>query len=488
VVQEMDVLSCVEHDTCVRKLAVHEEQLRFAGKMDANMQTNSEFPNDLFRNAMYTEALMWQTKAVQALGNCKLPEATQFAESAVAEYKLVKCDYCVRNLENDAASRLRFPAYMLCANLLLDVIHLKEAGYMEDKLAEKASGGHDHKGAAFHARQSISHYYAYEQTMEKLANEIDNFLWANTGRGYFAPTKEQRRLFVDTGGKLTSWEYSAALNKRFEWFPQTKQARYRENVLQRHRVLKDEYEMRLKTQGQTINRFVKEFSTAYDTKKTLARLTYQKGERNYNQAIRSFMACDYSAAMQFLLQSIHDFKLGSFDAWDKGLSVAQHDKSLQRAKRFVYTIKAYLAGITAEEAAKKALVSGDHSNAISYALEAIVHYKRYHKMTLQFDGDMTLQRKQVLLGSQSQDETRWIHNNFLNIEDKLQDGARVEAFLDRVRSEMCVRGSTELRMLLQRHDPVRLHVPLNATQRLHTFLIKQPPTGEDDGYDSEDSD
>jgi len=484
----MDVLSCVEHDTCVRKLAVHEEQLRFAGKMDANMQTNSEFPNDLLRNAMYTEALMWQTKAVQALGNCKLPEATQFAESAVAEYKLVKCDYCVRNLENDAASRLRFPAYMLCANLLLDVIHLKEAGYMEDKLAEKASGGHDHKGAAFHARQSISHYYAYEQTMEKLANEIDNFLWANTGRGYFAPTKEQRRLFVDTGGKLTSWEYSAALNKRFEWFPQTKQARYRENVLQRHRVLKDEYEMRLKTQGQTINRFVKEFSTAYDTKKTLARLTYQKGERNYNQAIRSFMACDYSAAMQFLLQSIHDFKLGSFDAWDKGLSVAQHDKSLQRAKRFVYTIKAYLAGITAEEAAKKALVSGDHSNAISYALEAIVHYKRYHKMTLQFDGDMTLQRKQVLLGSQSQDETRWIHNNFLNIEDKLQDGARVEAFLDRVRSEMCVRGSTELRMLLQRHDPVRLHVPLNATQRLHTFLIKQPPTGEDDGYDSEDSD
>ena len=101
---------------------------------------------------------------------------------------------------------------------------------------------------------------------------------------------------------------------------------------------------------------------------------------------------------------------------------------------------------------------------------------------------MTLQRKQVLLGSQSQDETRWIYNNLLNIDDELQDASRTEAFLDRVRSEIFLRGGTELRMLLQRHDPVRLQVPLNATQRLHTFLIRQPPTGENDGYDSENSD
>jgi len=60
--------------------------------------------------------------------------------------------------------------------------------------------------------------------------------------------------------------------------------------------------------------------------------------------------------------------------------------------------------------------------------------------------------------------------------------------LDRVRSEMFLRGATEFRMLLQRNDDVSLQVPLNATQRLPTFLIKQPPTGEDDGYDSENSD
>jgi hypothetical protein len=484
----MDVLSCVEHDTCVRRLAVREEELRFEQKLDANVETNSEFPNDLFRNAMYTEALMLQTKAVQALDNWELVEARHFSESAVAEYELVRCDYCVRKLDGDGASRTRFPSYMLCANLLLDVIHLKQLGYVENKLAAKAFGQDDHKGASFHARQSISHYYAYEQELEKLENEIDKFLWANMGRVYFAPTEEQRRSFVDLGDRMTSREYSCALNKRFEWFPQTKQARYRKNVLQRHQVLKDEYELRLKTQGQSMHRFVKEFSTAYDTKKTLARLIYAKGEKNYNQAVSAFLAHHYNAAMQFLLVSIHDFKLGSFDAWDRGLSVVQQDEFLQRAKRFAYTIKAYVAGRTAEDEAKQALAAGKHGNAISYALEAIVHYKRYHNMTILFDDYMTWQRTQALLESGSQFQTRWIHDNFINIDDKLEDCVRTEAFLDRVRSEMFLRGGTELRMLLQRHDPVRLQVPLNATQRLPTFLIKQPPTGEDDGYDSENSD
>ena len=369
-----------------------------------------------------------------------------------------------------SASRTRFPSYMLCANLLLDVIHQKELGKIENNLAEKAFGQDDHKGAAFHARQSISHYYAYEQELEKLENEINKFLWANMGRAYFAPTKEQRRSFVDLGDRLTSWEYVTALNKRFELFPQAKQARYRKNVLQRHLVLKDEYEMRMKTQGQSMHRFMKEFSTAYDTKKTLARLTYHSGEKNYNQAVRAFLARDYSAAMQFMLVSVYDFKLGTFDAWDKGLSVVHQDEFLQRAKRFVYTIKAYIAGRTAEDAAKQALAAGEHGNATSYALEAIVHYKRYHNMTILFDDYMTWQRTQALLESGSQFQTRWIYNNFINIDDKSEDCIRTEAFLDRVRSEMWLRGATEFRMLLQRNDDVSLQVPLNATQRLPTFF------------------
>jgi len=45
--------------------------------------------------------------------------------------------------------------------------------------------------------------------------------------------------------------------------------------------------------------------------------------------MRAIVKHDYSAAMQFLLHSIYEFKLGSFDAWDKGLSVALQDECLQ---------------------------------------------------------------------------------------------------------------------------------------------------------------
>ena len=80
--------------------------------------------------------------------------------------------------------------------------------------------------------------------------------------------------------------------------------------------------------------------------------------------MRAIVKHDYSAAMQFLLHSIYEFKLGSFDAWDKGLSVALQDECLQRSQGFLYAIKAYLAGKTAENAAQKALFSGDHSTQI----------------------------------------------------------------------------------------------------------------------------
>jgi len=484
-VQEMYVLSCSVHEPCIRKLAVREEQLRCEGKLDANMEINSEFPNDLFRNAMYREALMWQRKAVQALGNWEFAEATQFAESAIAEYKLVKMDYCVRIFEGDAASRLRFPAYKECAELLLEVIRCKMVGFEGDKLAEKASGEHDHKGAALHARQSISSYYVYEHVMKTLENEIDNFLVSNMGRGNFFPTKEQRSSFVDMGGKVTPFEYSAAINKRFEWFPQTKQAKYRKLVLLCHQVLKDEYEMSMKTEGETMHRFVKEFSTAHDTQKTLARLTYERGDTHYHQAMRLIyergdihyhpamrvidhvdfgMAIDFGTAMQFLQNSIHYFKLGSFDAWDKGQSVIEQDERLQRSQHYLHALKAFLAGQTAENEAWKALLSGDLSNAMSYGLEAIEYYNRDYTDLYRFEPELN----------------QWqyhLHN----------DCKRVKRFLDRVRPGLWLRGGTELRMLLQRHDPVRLQVPLDATQRLHTFLIKQPPTGEDDEDDSEDS-
>jgi len=211
-----------------------------------------------------------------------------------------------------------------------------------------------------------------------------------------------------------------------------------------------------------MHRFVKEFSTAYNTQKTLARLTYERGDTHYYQAKRAIMNWDYSAAMQFLLTSIYEFKLGSFDAWDKGLSVIEQDECLQRSKQFVRAIKVYYDGKTAENAAQKALVSGDHSNAISYGLQAIEYYNR------DYPGYFRSGSAQFL----------WQHTTWY-------DCARVKAFLDRVRPEMWLRGGTELRMLLQRHDPVRLQVPLNATQRLHAFLI---PTGEDDEDDSENSD
>jgi len=462
-VHEMVVLSCVEHDTCVRKLAVHEEQLRFAGKMDTFSQINLQFPEDFFRNAMYREALMWQTKAVQALGNCELVEAMQFAESAVAEYKLVQCDYCVRKLDADRAIRKRFPSYMLCADLLLEVIQLKELGNTEDKLAEKASGEHDHMGADFHARQSISHYYAYEHKMEKLENEIDDFLVANMGRNEFVPTKFQRSSFVDMGGKFTPFECSAAINKRFEWFPQTKQANYRRLVLLCHQVLKDEYEKSMKTQGETMHRFVKEFSTAHDTQQTLARLTYERGDTYYHQAMRAMDNYDFVYARLCLKNSIYDFKLGSFDAWDKGQSVIELDERFQQSQRYLHAFNAYCAGNLAEDKARTAFVSGDLSNTMSYGLEAIEYYNRDHTGFYRY-------------------YERDLHRLQCFIDDMC---ARFDRFLDQVRPGLWLRGGTELRMLLQRHDPVRLQVPLDATQRLHAFLI---PTGEDDEDDSENDD
>ena len=211
---------------------------------------------------------------------------------------------------------------------------------------------------------------------------------------------------------------------------------------------------------------MEDFSTPGITKKTLARLLFQSGSKYFNEAVVAFAARDYPAGMQCSQSAIYDFKLASFNAWEQGLRLEETDVFLQRSELVLYTIKAHFGGKTAEDAAASALASGEHANSIFYAQEAISHYRRYHKMTIPFDAYVTFLRTQLLLDSRSQDETRWIHANFININDTEQDCARTTAFLHRVRSEMWLQGARELRMLLHRNGVV----PLEASRRVDSFL------------------
>ena len=464
-VEKAGFRSSMDHDTLVCRLALREEELRGKGKLHARMETemNCEFPNDLFRNTMYQEALLMQTKALDAIKKRKLVEARQFAASAVAEYELVECDYRVRRLDGDEESRVRFPCYMQCAKLLLSMIDLRELAYAQTQLAEMASGQHDDRGADYHARMAISHSYAYEKTKDQLENKINRFLWATTR---FVVTDKQTMSFMHVDDDMFSWEYRNALKKRLDLFSYTKKARYRKKLLKRQQILKDEYETRTRTKRKSMHVFIEEFSTARSSEQTQARLLLQSAYTNYHRAILAFVAGDLNMAKQCLLVAIKDYKLNVFTNWENERPFETQDEYLQCAKRCLRMINVYLAGKTQEDAAKNALVAGDHGTAISCATAAIFYYEKYQEMTIQFDIDVTWHKKKLLGSSQSQQETDKINADFAKINNKELDSVRTTEFLKSVRSEMWLRGATELRMLLHR-DKI---VPLTGTLPLHKFV------------------
>jgi len=476
----MNCLSPEDHASHRRRLASRRQELEEENnKLIASAQQEKDVPylscagnvfaEDSFRDLMYTSALNAQTAAICALSMLRFAEARRLSQSALSDYELLDYDYLVRN--DDAASRSKLASYTHCAQQLLDIIHSQELGNMEEVCAQEAFDVYAHTKADEHMRKAITHYKVLQEQANAFEDAINLFLQKGMAHRTYTPTRRQITAFVKPLSHA-SFYYTHALGMRFKLFADQKRRKYQQQIIQRHAVLKAEYELRIKSQKKSMHEYRQQFSNARDTQNTYKRLMYENASRSYDAAAHALAARDYATATNLSLSAISDFKLLCYDCWSQGMPFVTHHEQLQRAKRVLFCIQTHLAAKTAEEFACNQFAEGDYVNAISLTQDAISHYDKYHVETLQFDKDVAAERTKALDNSMSPQQVQDIYAHFREIKDTAEDSIRVTELMHQIQSEMWLHGATELRMLLKRNG-----LSIHATEPIHTFIKRgEPPS------------
>jgi hypothetical protein len=340
---------------------------------------------------------------------------------------------------------------------------------MEEVCAQEAFDMYDHRSADEHMRKAIAHYKTLQEQASAFQEAIQLFLHKGMAHDTYTPTRQQIMAFVSPI-RNASFYYRNALGLRFTFFIDPKRRKYRQQITQRHAVLKAEYERRMKTQKKSMHEYIQQFSNARDTQKTYQRLMYESASRSYDAAAHALAARDYATATNFSLGAISDFKLLCYECWSQNMPFETYHEDIQRAKRLLLCIQTHLAAKTAETFARNQFAEGDYVNAISLTHDAISHYDNYHVQTLEFDKHVAAERTKALHNSMSAQQVRDIHAHFPEIKDTAEDSIRVKELMHQIQSEMWLRGATELRMFLKRTGP-----SLHATEPIHTFLKRGAP-------------